>query len=228
MPARDPHPQPLSLCAGRGEPPDWLQGEPCRNRADAAPTFPGSTPLALRTGRGAGGEGPPLISPLIRVVSPAPRLPHRQAWRVSRMCAPATAHRLLVRREHGSPDLLAAASRPAGSFPVGGGTHTLGAVTCTGSTYAGNTSGDPAVAVTCTGVGDRSGCTTRVAWATGGRVRIGAGRALTPARGLRVGWQGRKGVRTRRPPRRQPGDPGRHAGRPGPYSRVVRILAARR
>lgn len=46
---------------------------------------------------------------------------------------------------------------------AGGGTYTLGAVTCTGSTYSGNTSGDPAAADNCTEVGAGSGCTTCVA-----------------------------------------------------------------
>jgi hypothetical protein len=41
---------------------------------------------------------------------------------------------------------------------AGGGTYTLGAVTCTGSTYAGNTSGDPAASDNCTQVGAGSGC----------------------------------------------------------------------
>ena len=46
---------------------------------------------------------------------------------------------------------------------AGGGTYTLGEVTCTGSTYSGNTSGDPAVSDNCTEVGAGSGCNTCVA-----------------------------------------------------------------
>lgn len=45
----------------------------------------------------------------------------------------------------------------------GGGTFNLGAITCTGTTYSGNTSGDPAVADNCTEIGAGTGCTTCVA-----------------------------------------------------------------
>ena len=46
---------------------------------------------------------------------------------------------------------------------AGGGTYTLGAITCTGSTYSGNTSGDPAAPDNCTEIGAGSGCNTCVA-----------------------------------------------------------------
>ncbi|MFN8677567.1 MAG: hypothetical protein U0Z70_14425 [Thermomicrobiales bacterium] len=46
---------------------------------------------------------------------------------------------------------------------AGGGTYTLGTVTCTGSTYSGNTSGDPAASDNCTEVGAGTGCNTCVA-----------------------------------------------------------------
>lgn len=41
---------------------------------------------------------------------------------------------------------------------AGGGTYTLGEVICTGTTYSGNTSGDPAVPDNCTQIGAGSGC----------------------------------------------------------------------
>lgn len=42
----------------------------------------------------------------------------------------------------------------------GGGTFNLGTLTCTGTTYSGNTSGDPAVADNCTEIGSGTGCAT--------------------------------------------------------------------
>lgn len=43
---------------------------------------------------------------------------------------------------------------------AGGGTYTLGALICSGTTYSGNTSGDPEVSDNCTQIGAGSGCNT--------------------------------------------------------------------
>jgi hypothetical protein len=73
VPGSNPHSQPLSLCAGRGEP----AGDPVahigRQHAEAAPAFPRNTPLALRkySGRGAGDEGQAEGTSTLRHTSPS-------------------------------------------------------------------------------------------------------------------------------------------------------------
>ena len=54
---KDPHPQPLSLCAGRGAFGGERGSQPWPRRTRCWPRVRRSAPLALRTGRGVGGEG---------------------------------------------------------------------------------------------------------------------------------------------------------------------------